>query len=341
MKILINCNLPFALTHGGQQIQVERTQAALQSLGLEVELVRWWDDKQTGDIIHYVGRMPAAQIELAHRKGIKVVMAELLTAPGSRSGMQLRLQKIINRTLESIAPEHFVAAFNWRSYRLADACIALTPWEARLMTYLFKAPRENVHVVPNGVEEVFLQAPPAERGSWLVCTATITQRKRVLELAEAAVHAQTPVWIIGKAYSESDAYAQAFFQLARQEPRWIRYQGALDNRAKLAQVYREARGFVLFSAMESMSLSALEAAACECPLLLSDLPWARSTFGEHARYCSVSPLKHTAKHLRAFYDQAPSLKPPPRPMTWLMVGRQLKELYEQLSRTPCQRRGRD
>jgi hypothetical protein len=31
MKILINCSLPFALTHGGQQIQVERTQAALQS----------------------------------------------------------------------------------------------------------------------------------------------------------------------------------------------------------------------------------------------------------------------------------------------------------------------
>ena len=41
--------------------------------------------------------------------------------------------------------------------------------------------------------------------------------------------------------------------------------------------YREARGFVLLSAMESLSLSALEAAACECPLFLSDLPWARSS----------------------------------------------------------------
>ncbi len=177
MKILINCSLPFALTHGGQQIQIEQTRSALQSIGLEVEPVRWWDDKQTGDIIHYFGRMPIFQIELAHQKGIKVVMAELLTAPGSRSPAQLWLQKIMNRTLERIAPGHFVAAFNWKSYRLADACIALTTWEAHLMHYLFGAPRERVHVAPNGVEDIFLQAPAAERGPWLVCTATITERE--------------------------------------------------------------------------------------------------------------------------------------------------------------------
>jgi hypothetical protein len=29
MKILINCSRPFALAHGGRQIQIERTQTAL------------------------------------------------------------------------------------------------------------------------------------------------------------------------------------------------------------------------------------------------------------------------------------------------------------------------
>lgn len=333
MKILINCSLPFALTHGGQQIQVERTQAALQSIGLEVEPVRWWDDKQTGDLIHYAGRMPAAQIELAHQKGMKVVMAELLTAPGSRSPAQLRLQRILNRTLERVAPDHFVAAFNWKSYRLADASIALTSWEAHLMTYLFAAPPERVRVVPNGVEEVFLQAPPVERGPWLVCTATITERKRVLELAEAAVLAQTPVWIIGRAYAESDAYVQRFYSLARQHPKLVRFEGPIQDRAKLARVYRAARGFVLFSAMESLSLSALEAAACECPLLLSDLPWARSTFGGHARYCPVAAPERAAKVLKKFYDDAPSLKPPPKPLTWTGVARQLQAIYERVLST--------
>jgi len=105
----------------------------------------------------------------------------------------------------------------------------------------------------------------------------------------------------------------------------------MADRAKLARVYREARGFVLLSAMESLSLSALEAAACECPLLLSRLPWATTVFGERACYCPItSSAARTAGFLRQFYDAAPGPKPPPKPVPWLEVGRQLKSLYETL-----------
>jgi glycosyltransferase involved in cell wall biosynthesis len=331
MKILVNCNLPFALAHGGQQIQIERTMSGLSANGLEVEPLRWWDDRQTGDVIHYFGRMPAGQIQLAHQKGLRVVMAELLTGPGSRSAGQLRLQKLITRGVKLLAPGSFAAAFNWDSYQLADASVALTPWEAHLMAFLFEAPTAKIHVVANGVEEVFLQSAPVPRGPWLVCTATITERKRVLELAQAAVRAQTPVWIIGRAYAETDPYAQEFFALARRHPDFVRYAGGVNERARLAEIYRQARGFVLLSTMESLSLSALEAAACECPLLLSDLPWARCTFGDTARYCPVTPASGpTAAGLRAFYDAAPQLRPPPKPATWVQIGRELKTIYETL-----------
>ncbi len=60
-----------------------------------------------------------------------------------------------------ILPATFTARMAWDSYRLADACIANTAWEAHLMNYLFGAPRERVHVVPNGVEEIFLNSAPA------------------------------------------------------------------------------------------------------------------------------------------------------------------------------------
>ncbi len=279
MKVLINCNLPFALTHGGQQIQVERTLAALQAIGVEVEPMRWWDDKQSGQVIHYFGRMPAAHIEMAHQKGIKVVMGELLTATGSRSNWSLALQRIFTNISRSALPATFTARLDWDAYCFADVIVAMTSWEKHLMHYLFGAPLERIAIVPNGVEEAFLQAPPAQRGPWLVCTATITPRKRVLELAQAAVHAQTPLWIVGKAYAESDPYARQFYALAKQHPQLIRCESpAMADREGLAKIYRAARGFVLLSAMETRSLAAEEAAACECPLLLSDLPWARSTF---------------------------------------------------------------
>lgn len=323
--------MPFSLAHGGAQVQIEQTQAALQAVGMDASPLRWWDRTQRGDLIYYFGRPAAEQIRLAQQKGTKVVLAELLTAQGSRSPGQLRRQKIISRVVERLAPRHFTAAFNWDAYRLADACIALTPWEAHLMNYLFDAPKERIHVVPNGVEEVFLDAPRSERGPWLVCTTTLTERKRVLELAQAAVAAQTPTWIIGKAYADDDAYAQQFFRLAKANPQFIRYEGAMSDRTKLAEIYRAARGFVLLSTMESLSLSALEAAACECPLLLSDLPWARSTFNETASYCPITNTNATATVLRKFYEAASTLPCPPKPATWLEVARQLKTIFEKIT----------
>jgi len=328
MKILVSCFVPFAIAHGGAQIQIEQTLRSLRKIGVDAEPLRWWDASQTGDILHHCGRFPSTLIALAQAKGMKVVTADLLTAQGSRPPWKLAVQGQINALLRRFAPSQFAASFNWHAYTKADACIANTPWEARLMTQLFDASPDKVFVIPNGVEPEFLASAPKERGEWLVSTATITERKRVLDLAQAAVAAQTPVWILGRPYSESDAYAQRFVQFAREHPRLIRYEGPVADRARLADIYREARGFVLLSTMETRSLSAEEAAACECPLLLSDLPWARSVFGRGASYCPITNVSATARALRQFYDTAPTRPVPARPASWEEVAHQFRALYE-------------
>ncbi len=331
VKILFNCTLPFALAHGGQAIQIERTIASLNEIGVAAEPLRWWDEKQTGDLIHYVGIMSVDQIRFARQKNIKVIIANLLTAQGSQTPLQRAARRVFRWGVENFAPKVMAHQFGWESYRMADALIALTAWEKHLMAYKFGAAPEKIFVVPNGVEPEFFAAPKMERGEWLVCTATITERKRVLELAQAAVAAQTPVWILGKAYSETDAYAQKFFALAKANPKFIRYEGGVNDRVQLAKIYRAARGFVLLSSMESLSLSALEAAAGECPLLLSDLPWARSSFDVGARFCPVTDsVNATAAVLKEFYAAAPSLPIPPKPATWPDVARQFKGIYEKV-----------
>ena len=335
MKVLFYHLTPFALAHGGLQIQILQSRSALQALGVQVEFLRWNDEKQTADILHFFGRVPIDILRSAHAKGMKVVQAELLTAQGARSRLRLALEKMVRAAMGGPLPRRLLGASSSDSYRLADACVALTEWEAMLMKTLYGAPPARVHVVPNGVEDAFLNGQPAKHGPWLVCTATVTERKRVLELAEAAVLAQTPLWVIGKPYAESDSYAQRFYAVAKAHPATVRYEGAIEDRMKLAQAYREARGFVLLSAMESLSLSALEAAACGCPLLLSRLPWATTVFQESACYCPVtSSAARTATYLRQFYVAAPGLKPPPRPLTWREVAQQLKRLYETLLSRP-------
>ena len=105
----------------------------------------------------------------------------------------------------------------------------------------------------------------------------------------------------------------------------------MNDRVELAKIYRAAHGFVLLSSMESLSLSALEAAACECPLLLSDLPWARGSFADAATFCPVTnSVATTAAALKKFYAAAPHLPPPPRPATWTDVARQFQANYEKI-----------
>jgi glycosyltransferase involved in cell wall biosynthesis len=333
MRVLLDHPNPFLLAHGGFQIQIEQIFRALKAVGTDVDFLRWWDDTQPADVIHYFGRPPIAYLSAAHKKGIKVVLNQLLTGLGSRRPLVIQAEKAAISLGRILLPPMLSARFAWDSFRLADACIANTEWEAQLMRQVFGASPDNVHVVPNGVEEVFLQSSAVPRGPWLICTAIVTERKRVLELAQAAVQARTPLWIVGKPYASSDPYAEKFTRFLETNKEMLRFEGAISDRSQLARAYREARGFVLLSTMETRSLSAEEAAACECPLLLSELPWAKSVFGPHAAYCPITSPSRSAGYLRAFYDAAPAMKPAPKPLPWPEVGRQFAAVYSRLSKT--------
>lgn len=332
MKILLDHSDPFLLAHGGFQIQIEQTRQGLLDCGLEVDFLRWWDPAQTGDVIHFFGRPFPGYVRAARQKGLKVVFSPLHTGTGSRNPWQLRLQWMTTRLAERCVPSQFLVRLSWETYRLADACVVLTSWEAHLVRRLFRTPPERLYVVPNGVEKLFAPAPNVPRGPWLVTTASVIPRKRPLETARAAVAAQTPYWFIGKPFAQSDPYFQQWVALCRANPQWLRYEGSVEDRAHMAAIYQQARGFVLLSQAESASLSAMEAAACGCPLLLSDLPWARSSFGAAASYCPVAGEAATARRLRTFYDQAPAMPTPPRPKNWREVGQMLKSIYEAVAR---------
>ena len=279
MKVLIDHPYPFVLMHGGFQIQIEQTKEALQRVGVDVEYLRWWDDSQKGDFLHYFGMPTVPYVDFARQKGFKVVLSHLLTGLGSRGKNARELQKWIMRFGERFLPGMVATRFAWG-------------------------------------------------------TVTITERKRVVELAEAAVMAKTPLWVVGKPYSDHDAYAKRFFKIQSSHPDLIRFEGPIQDRARMAEAYREARGFVLLSTMESLSLSALEAAACGCPELLSDLPWARTVFKNTVRYGPItSDARITAGDLRSFYDAAPKLKAPDKPMSWDEVALELKKHYERLAST--------
>lgn len=331
MRILIDHNEPFLLAHGGLQIQIERTKEALQAAGLEVEYLRWWDGAQRGDLIHFFGRANPSHIDFAHAKGMKYVMQELLTSQGSRSVTHLRLQAAANRLLRKVLPTNYRLPLRWDSYQKADAIIAITDWEAWMMCQLFDAPHNRVRVVPNAVEDVFFRRDARAQGDHLICVATITERKRVLELAKAAITANTPLKVIGKPYSESDPYFLRFLETVQASDAVVEYLGPIHEPSVLATRLHAARGFVLPSTMETQSLAALEAAAAGLPLLLTDLPWAHATFGTNATYLPLCSGTRFADHLNKFFDTAPRLPTPTKPPTWQDIAEKLQNIYRSVT----------
>ncbi len=332
MNIIVDCSIPFFLAHGGLTIQVRQTVESLRRLGVTADYARWWEDDLPGDLIHFFGKPTPLYAALCRQKNRRYVISDLLTAQGSY-GAGRRMITRLALGADRLAGGMMRRRLGWGVYDSAAAVIALTEWEASLLVEMYGVSKSAVHVVPNGVEEAFLEPAAGEvrRGGHLICTATVTERKRVLELARAAVKARVPVRFVGAPYEENNAYCRAFRELVASHKDLLEDAGPVDDRRRLAGEYRQAAGFVLLSAMESQSLSALEAAACGLPLLLSDLPWARCSFGESATYCALEPEEETARQLGDWYralDRAPR---PMRPLSWLQVAERLRELYSQLA----------
>ena len=330
MRVAFDCHVPFSLAHGGMQIQIEQTLQSLRALGIEVSPLPWWEASFSTPIVHFFGKPSPVYAGWLRQKNIRLVISDLLTAQGSRNALQ-RLPFRLACLADRLVRGKIRARLGWNIYELADCCICLTSWEADLVRNMYGAHRARTEVVPNGVEKVFLTSGQAiQRENHLVSTVTITERKRVVELVEAAALAQVKIKIIGRPYHEQDPYYLRFLESVRWARPWVEYGGALSDRARLAEEYRRARGFVLLSAMESQSLSALEAAACGCPLLLTDLPWSKVSFGNRASYAPLADPRQTAPFLRRFLDHAASAPLPEGILSWDEVAQKLASIYRSL-----------
>lgn len=334
MKILFDHPDPFLLAHGGFQIQIQQTKAALETIGVEVEYLRWWDSTQKADLIHFFSLAPNGYLQLARTKRIPVVMTTLFTETCNRSDFRLLCQGFLVRLILSApigsAIKH---QLSWQTYLNATHNIVGLQAEERVLRNVYGVRSDAISVVPLGLSENFLRAGKGKRTeSHLICTGTITYRKGSLEIAELAKAAQVPILFVGKPYSPDDPYWLQFEKLI--DGKWVKYQTHVESDQDMIGLLQAARGFVLKSQHENWCLSAHEAAACGLPVLLPDQKWSRERFGDAAHYFSHSGQKADIEILRNFYESCPVLAAPEIKLhSWVDVGQQLKTIYEKLLST--------
>ncbi len=331
MKVLFSHSLPFFLAHGGSQTLIEALMRELANLGVQVEPVRWWDDQQTGDILHYVGRPNTHSIGLAHEKKFKVVMTDLLDQTASRSASRLFLQRTAIRSARALAPS-LAGRFSWELYREMDAMIFAVRHEWEVAQYLFDAHPQRGYVIPHGLEDAALKqlALPAAEADYLVSVATIHPRKNSLLLAQAARLAKVPIVFLGKPFSPDNDYFRRFKELV--DDQYVRFPGFVTE-AEKQRYLREARGFALLSLFESGCIAVYEAAAAGLPLFLSNLPWAAKCYpqAKNLQLTKLRPAKLIAADLEQFYQTAHRMHQPTFPvLSWREVAQEYVRVYEKV-----------
>lgn len=266
------------LAHGGAQVQIEQTKAALEQIGVETDYLQWWNDRQTGDILHHFGALPEETIRQAHDKGWKAVNTILLSENCNRPRRALLWRRILIRTAMA-APLPQLLRPRFHAFRMCDRVLVALEAEKQILVRSYGVQERSIRLVPLGLKEPFLKAGPGPRtGDYLISHGTIAPVKKSVELARLASEAKVPVLFVGKPFAAGDSYWEQFRQLV--DNKYVRHQPHVASEQEMIGLLQRARGFVLNSRFENWSLAAHEAAACGLPLLLPDLPWSREQFGD-------------------------------------------------------------
>jgi glycosyltransferase involved in cell wall biosynthesis len=321
--VAITTPLPLSVAKGGREILALRCIEALQRLGVRAFPLDHWDPVRRYALIHCFGS-EGSMWEIASRaraSGVKVVVSPILVT--GRSTLSLRAWARVDWSV----PMRTSFRFRRDLVRLADAVIAQTETERRVLVSAFGVSSQRCHVIPNGVDEVF-RNPSRDgypRDRFIFCVGTIEARKGQLDVLRAARRAEKTVVFTG-AIRHDDPYSAEFEREIAGAPGVV-YDTQLEaGSAALAAAYASADALVLMSRAEGLPLVALEAQAAGCPLILSDLPQHREAFPEavFVRLGDEAGLTAAIAAASELRSTRPAVQPP---WGWEQVASAVRRVY--------------
>lgn len=340
MNIGFVTRLDAFIHRGGDTVQLEKLAAEIRAMGHRVDVhtgVRFplqndWDIvhvfnlQRPGETAEQVARaarrLPVvlspiygdtSTLDVHGRSRLRRVLARILPARAIEFGKQAR------RVLHGLGQVETLRPFlghgpDGLRRRVLDVCCGIYPnsrWEAEGLRPLLAPGRANaMEVVANGVDVGLLDrgwTPEAFRAHWkieyerfVVAVARFDERKNNLSLIRAALEAEVPCVLIGKA---APLHLEYFRQCEREASRStsIRILCESLSQEELTGAYRAAHAHALPSWLETPGLVSLEAGLCGANLVLGDCPPVREYFGEQAWYCEPGDIASIATALRGAY----------------------------------------
>ncbi len=332
MKVLFYVNYPLGWARGGSTVQIMESKKGLEKLGVEVSWLHHEDlAVPQSDIIPYWGRPPNDQHwQLAKKWGCKVVASDQNPQSVLRPRWTWRARGASSPILKKIMGAGLYGTLGVGFYTGCDAVFVLSPYEQDYVHRVFKTPQSKLHVIPNGVDPIFLdQSIRGLAFDGLVYIAYIRDIKNSIPVARAAKKQGVRVKFIGGIHSGEDSYAEVFKQEV--DNKWVFWEGEVTDRGKLAALIRGSKGSFIAGQFEAQSISILESLASGVPVMMSGFPNLKSFYGNRITYCHPADNARFPHELKAFYDNCGlGLKQIFPVLTWNQVSERIAEIYQSI-----------
>ncbi len=174
MKVLLHQFVPMATPMSQPQRLMIGLRAALISEGVDADFFRWYDGDQTGDIMHFWGRIPSGLVRLAHQKNLRVVFTENLWKHRHESEWKRCARRMLVSCGSKMLPYQILTNFDWQSYRIAEGCVVRSEQEKQFIVDVFGANPAKVRVIQMGDE-------PDESGNVFISEEKIFSAARELK----------------------------------------------------------------------------------------------------------------------------------------------------------------
>jgi glycosyltransferase involved in cell wall biosynthesis len=233
------------------------------------------------------------QIDLPRHAAAGVLVNLGNTAPMAMPG---RRQIVV---IHDTAPISFPAAYSWR-FRAwygvmqrvvlarGPSVVTVSHFARREIATHLRVPCASIAVIPEGTDHMARLAPDIgafarlglEPGRFVLAVGNLAAHKNLGVLGDTAkALAEQGLHLVITGAANKALFGQS--GIVPPEP--ARYVGRVSDGA-LRALYGAARCFVFPSLYEGFGLPAVEAMACGCPVIVSDIPVLREICGDAARY---------------------------------------------------------
>ena len=363
MRVLMAIRDDAQATLGGDTIQMLKTKAALEELGVTVEVrpASQAGQARSGDLAHVFNIQTAESswvaFEALEKQGLPIVLSSVywdMLDHWFEFALHLRVYwRLLARSVGKPTARRIYVAWQrarsprtpiWRlQRRMLERAARVLPNSRSEGDLLHKTFQLNgtfpqrTHVVPNGIYTALYEPVPEPSRSFVenyglrdfvLEVGAVSPVKNQLGLIAALYDVPVPIVIVGQPTPQMPEYAERCRALAAQRGRvWF-----IDRlpHEELPGIYALAAVHALPSWRETPGLASLEAAAAGCRIVTTTIGSTRDYFGDFAWYCH--PDDHAS--IRSAVESALSRPRSPalrehvlKNFNWRRAGEETLEAY--------------